>query len=44
MDAEEGVYDGLMKILAGIDERRRERFFFYDLDDPARLVYHYERT
>lgn len=44
MDAEEGVYDGLMKILAGIDERRRERFFFYDLDEPARLVYHYERT
>ena len=43
MDPAEGVYAGLMGVLEGIDERRRGRFIFYDLNNPTKLVYRYER-
>jgi hypothetical protein len=44
MDPAEGVYTGLMEVLEEIDERRRGRFLFFDLADPAKLVYRYGRT
>jgi hypothetical protein len=42
MNPEEGVYDGLMEVLAEMDTRDRERFVFYDLADPRKLVYHFK--
>ena len=46
MDPKKGVYDRLMEALdtlTGGAERFKSRFFFYDLAEPNKLVYHYEQ-
>jgi hypothetical protein len=45
-DPKKGVYTGLIDVLAtltGRDERLRARFWLYDLMEPTRLLYHYEK-
>src|SRR6266516_5361806 len=46
MDPKKGIYDGLMdalNTLTGRQERLKSRFWIYDLAEPTKLVYHYER-
>ncbi len=42
MDPKQGVFSGLIEIFEELEDRFKSRFYFYDLAEPGRLVYHYE--
>ena len=43
MDPEKGVFSDLMENFEKLEVRYKSRFSFYDLAEPYRLVYHFER-
>lgn len=43
MDPKKGEFSGLIDIFEKLDDQDKTRFFFYDLAEPGRLVYHLER-
>lgn len=43
MDPKQEVFSGLMKSFEKLDDQCKPRFSFYDLAEPGRLVYRFER-
>jgi hypothetical protein len=42
MDPKQAVFSGLKRIFEKLNDQDKSRFYFYDLAEPGRLVYHFE--
>lgn len=42
MDAKKGVYATLLEALDELPDELKSSFYFYDLAEPEKLVYHFQ--